>query len=135
MKQIYFSIFLILILFGGCKKEPGIGGDASIRGKVYSYRYNSTFTVKLSENYLPDTYVYLIYGNNISYGTRIKTTYDGAFEFKHLYEGKYKIYTYSKDSVAIVNGKVSPPNVAVIVDVDIKHKKDVFNAGTVKVFQ
>ena len=77
----------MLLMFSACSKDPGIGGEASIYGKVYALHYNSTFTVLLSEYYVPDTYVYLVYGDDINYGTRIKTNYNGEFEFNYLYPG------------------------------------------------
>ena len=102
----------MLLMFSACSKDAGIGGEASIYGKVYARHYNSTFTVLLSEYYVPDTYVYLVYGDDINYGTRIKTNYNGEFEFNYLYPGDYTIYTYSIDSAAIVNFAVDPPNMA-----------------------
>ncbi len=132
-----FSIFslVVLFIFNSCKKEPGIGGDASIYGKVYARHYNTTFTTKLTEHYLPDSYVYIIFGNNLSYGQRIKTTYKGEFEFKYLYQGDYTIYTYSIDSAAIVNHQIQPPDSAVVVKVSIKESDQQVNVGDLIVFK
>lgn len=95
-----------------------------ITGKVYARHYNSTFTVLLSEYYVPDTYVYIVYGDDINYGSRIKTNYDGEYAFEFLYPGDYKIYTYSIDSAAIMNGIADPPETAVIQTVAISDNKE-----------
>ena len=133
--KILLIIFLLAIIFlVSCKKEPGIGGDASIRGKVYVKHYNPQFSHLLGEYYGPDIYVYIIYGNNISYGSRIKSTYEGAFEFKYLYEGDYKVYAYSKDSSAVVNGLVRPDS-AVVRQVSITGRNDDADVGDIVIFQ
>lgn len=125
----------MLLMFSACSKDAGIGGEASIYGKVYARHYNSTFTVLLSEYYVPDTYVYLVYGDDINYGTRIKTNYNGEFEFNYLYPGDYTIYTYSIDSAAIVNFAVDPPNMAVIQQVFIEEKKSETEIGDLLIYQ
>lgn len=125
----------ILILFAGCAKEPGIGGNGTISGKVYAHHYNTTFTVLLNEYYVPDTYVYLVFGDNVNYGTRVKTNYKGEFEFNYLYEGTYTVYTYSVDSAAIVNFEVSPPDSAVVETVVLGSNKDAVDIGDMHIFQ
>src|SRR5438093_6287441 len=94
----------VLMLIVSCQKDPGIGGDASIKGSVFVKHYNTTFTQFISEYPGADVYVYLIFGNDISYDKRIKTTYDGQFEFKYLYKGDYTVYVYSIDSTLTVPG-------------------------------
>ena len=134
----YKFLLSILLLAGisimSCKKEPGIGGDASINGKVYVKHYNGTFSNLIAEYYAPDVYVYIIFGNDISYGKRIKTSYDGGFEFKYLYEGDYKIYAYSIDSAAVVNG-IYKPDSAVVKHVNISERKQEEDIGTLTIFQ
>jgi len=106
-----------------------------VNGTVYYKHYNSTFTNLISQNYLPDTYVYIIYGDNVNYGQRLKTNYKGEFEFKYLYKGNYKIYTYSLDSVAMVNGELPIADTAVLVDFSIQKRKEIMNLGTLNVFK
>jgi hypothetical protein len=102
-KRIFISITSavlissILILYS-CKKEAGTGGQASIRGKVYSNYYNKTFTTLIGAGYAPERDIYIIYGDNYSYNDRTRTNYDGSYEFKYLRKGMYKIYVYSSDS-------------------------------------
>lgn len=91
----FFAPFLFLF---GCKKEPGVGGNASISGKVIVRKYNATFTTYLGSYPAPDHYIYIVYGDHPGYDNRIKTDYDGNYRFQFLYPGKYQIYTYSLDS-------------------------------------
>ena len=133
--KIFLLLFLPTIVFClSCKKEPGIGGDASIQGRVYVKHYNTAFTQFISEYFGPDIYVYIIFGNDISYGKRIKTSYDGAFEFKYLYEGNYKVYSYSIDSAAVVNG-IYKPDSAVIKQVTITGRTQDKDIGSLTIFQ
>jgi len=135
MKKIScFVVIVLTIAFYGCQKEPGVGGDASIHGKIIRMHYNSTFTVLLDSSAFPDKYVYIIYGNNINYGQRLKTSYKGEFEFKHLYEGNYQIYTYTIDSLAKVKGAISPPDTVVTAEVNIKERKQVIDVGNLIVY-
>ena len=126
---------LTIFIFVSCKKEPGIGGDASIKGKVINRHYNTTFTTLLGESEYADTYVYIIFGDKINYGQRIKTNYKGEFEFEHLYKGTYHIYTYSLDSTAIVNGEVAPTDSAVVFDVNLTKRKEQNDLGNIVVFR
>ena len=88
MKRNLLSVLMLIgtgaFIFSACEKQPGSGGDASIKGSVFVTHYNSTFTEFISEYPGADIYVYIIYGDNISYGQRIKTNYQGDFEFKYL---------------------------------------------------
>jgi hypothetical protein len=131
------TVFIVTILFSSysCEKKPGVGGDAKINGKVYFKHYNSTFTTLIEEGYLADTYVYIVYGDQLSYGTRLKTNYKGEYEFKFLYPGKYKIYTYGLDSLAMVNAQM-PVNQRVTLDsCFITKRKEVISLSDLYVFK
>jgi hypothetical protein len=113
------GLFLILVLLlYSCEKEPGIGGKATVYGKVFVKEYNSTFTVFQEEYYGPDIWVYIIYGDDKDYGDRIKTGYDGTYEFKYLRPGTYHLYVYSKDSTLQTNAPVP-----VIQDIEVPDNK------------
>jgi hypothetical protein len=127
--KVLFIVFLAGLLLTSCTKEPGIGGNASISGRLYAKHYNSTFTVLLSEYPAPDEYVYLVFGDETNYGTRIKTNYKGEFEFNYLYPGSYTVYAYSIDSAAIVNFYVDPPEMAVIEEVTIDSRNAEIDLG------
>jgi len=126
---------ILLVILGSCSKEPGIGGESTIYGKVYAHHYNSTFTVLLSSYYVPDTYAYLVYGDDVNYGTRIKTNYNGEYEFEFLYPGDYTVYTYSLDSTAIVNGIPDPPETAVMYSITISDNGDMEVLPDLQIFQ
>lgn len=97
-KALIFGAFLVLLLVASCSKDAGEGGTSSIRGKVYAKYYNKTFTSLIGEAYAPDQDVYIIYGDDVTYGDKQKTCYDGSFEFKYLRKGTYKVYAYSLDT-------------------------------------
>lgn len=90
-------LFSLTVLVSSCKKTAGEGGRASIKGKVWVEDWNTGFTLKNGEYAGADEDVYIIYGNEVSYGDKVKTTYNGEFEFKYLRTGTYKVYVYSKD--------------------------------------
>ena len=135
---------ILLICFGllttfifSCKKEAGDGGKASLHGLVIGERiittpYVAPFLPIGTRQEYPAAYenVYIIYGNDISYGDKTETNGEGKFEFKYLREGSYKIYVYSKDST----GDASKPKFAVIKDVKVKSKKETVDAGFIKIF-
>ena len=111
---------LCFILIGlGCKPEAGEGGTSSIYGKVMVKDLNSSF-ILTGEYPGADEDVYIIYGDDISYGDRVRTNYNGEYEFKYLNKGKYRIYMYSEDSVYIQG---SSGDFAVIRDAEITSRK------------
>ena len=124
---IFFSLlFLAAVFMMACEKEPGEGGDSSIHGYVHVTDYNASFIFVQGEYDGADRYVYIIYGDDISYGDRIKTGPDGKFEFKYLRKGKYKVYVYSKDSTLAGISVVSK-------DIEITAKKQKVDAGTFEI--
>ncbi len=135
----YFKTILFLSIgsavFWTCKKDPGQGGNSFIRGKVYAKYYNKTFTAVLDSGYAPNVGVYIIYGNDVTYGDNQNTNYDGTYEFRYLRTGDYKIYAYSKDSTGAYNGKVNllAPPIAVIANVTIKSANQTVNVANLQV--
>lgn len=128
------SCFLLLsLLVFACKKEEGVGGKANIRGFVWLKEYNSSFSTLQLEREGYDQYVYIQYGDDISYGDRIKTSYDGRFEFKYLRPGKYKIYCYSLDPSDTDN--VKPEKTMVVMqEVEITSKKETIDLDTLIIY-
>jgi hypothetical protein len=99
----YTLIFIALAtLITSCKKEPGIGGDAEIRGQVWFYEPNGNGEGAGINAYYPaeDTYVYIVYGDNTGFDKRVKTDYNGNYRFPYLYPGDYTLYVYSLDTSA-----------------------------------
>ncbi len=117
-------------VIAGCSKDPGFGGDASITGHVRVRDYNTTFTQLIAEYPAEDTYVYLRFGDRPGYEDRVKTDYEGNFEFRFLYRGDYEIYLYSRDST------LTDPNeqVPVIRHLSISERKETVDLGTLIIF-
>lgn len=132
MKRLSLIIvpLLLIIINNSCSKEPGVGGNASIHGKVYAKYYDKYFTVLQGEGYAADKEVYIIYGDDLSYGDKVNTNYDGTYEFKYLRKGKYKVITYSKDSTLTIPSG----NYAVIVEGEISSNKQSLNLPDLIIF-
>ncbi|MCX6294935.1 MAG: hypothetical protein NTX97_02525 [Bacteroidetes bacterium] len=130
---ILFTIALTLIITS-CKKPAGEGGNSTITGKIHTTNYNSTFTVVNAVYDSPDQDVYIIYGDDATYGNKTKTGPDGVFEFKYLRKGNYKIYVYSKDKAAYLPG-INPPDVAVYKEGEITAKKQTVDFGTIEIIK
>ncbi|MHC1708686.1 MAG: hypothetical protein AB9842_14340 [Bacteroidales bacterium] len=113
-------LFILMGLASSCSKEEGEGGTSSLFGRVLVRDYNATFTVLQEEYYAPERDVYLIYGDDKTYSERVRTNYNGTYEFKYLRPGNYHIFVYSKDSTLQTNAPVP-----VIRDVNIpgNHKE------------
>lgn len=118
-----FSLFTV-ILSVSCKKPAGEGGNSSIKGNIWVEEWNATFTVHDSskDRVGMGEDVYIIYGDDVSYGDKKECSYDGTFEFKYLRKGTYTIYVYSKDP--------GPSGTkAIVKTVDITDKKQTVDAG------
>mgnify|MGYP003328825595 CR=1 FL=1 len=132
--KIFFLFAFASLFFFSCKKQPGIGGDATINGNVHAQHFNTTFTQFISEYPGADVYVYLVPGNDITYIKRIKTDYNGNYEFKFLYPGKYKVYAYSLDSSFSQHTSTSSGSIPVIDSTIISGRKDVITLDTIRIF-
>ena len=97
---------LLLLSTSSCEKEPGEGGNSSIYGKVIVRDYNAEFTYLKEEYPGRDVDVFIIYGDDKSVSNRVRTSYDGVYEFRYLRKGEYKIFAYSKDSTLMTNSVV-----------------------------
>ena len=116
------AIFFLVAssFFYSCKKEPGVGGHSSISGHLTIRHYNANFNQYLGTYDGADEYVYIVYGNHSGYDLRVKTDYNGNFEFNYLYPGDYTIYTYSLDStLQSLNG-----NIAVVQNIELGKRED-----------
>lgn len=142
MKKISISALALLIgLTLACKKPAGEGGTSTIRGTIYVRNYNSNFSTLLGTYPGGDWDVYIIYGDDATYGERTRSGPDGVFEFKYLRKGSYKVYAYSHDSVATVgpphsmtNPNVNAPDMAVFKTGEIKKKKETVDLGTFLIY-
>lgn len=105
MNKFWFNriavVFLaaIISVLASCKKYEGYGGNSTCTGKLKVRVYSRDFSIFKESHYVPNRYVYIIFGDEISYGDRVKTNYDGTFEFSNLKAGNYIVYAYSADTL------------------------------------
>ncbi|MFL5765382.1 MAG: hypothetical protein ACJ77K_15665 [Bacteroidia bacterium] len=103
MKRLAYIVIGLSALLSACKKGPGEGGKSKITGTVWVENYNSlnnpTDVYVLKNEYAgADKDVYLVFGDDISYGLKTKAGPTGQFEFDYLRAGKYTVYVQSKDT-------------------------------------
>ena len=93
----YFGLLALAALFilSSCKKEPGEGGLATIKGKLYAYEYNNYGEV-IDSGYVAGERVYISYGNDDNADDDVRTSYDGSFQFEWLQKGEYALWSISK---------------------------------------
>ncbi len=127
-RYLFLPALTFILAIASCNSGSGPGGQATITGKVYvKGNWNSTCTVYTDSStgfnsyYAPDIDVYLIYGDEPTYGDRVKTAPDGTFQFKYLRKGSYTVYSYSKDCNAVSG--TSPSR----AEVEITEKKQKVN--------
>mgnify|MGYP003598174557 CR=1 FL=1 len=92
----YLPVFLLplLVWLSACKKEPGTGGLATIRGRVYAYDVND-FGNRLDSGYYGGVRVYISYGDHAGVDDDVRTDFEGKYEFKWLQPGSYKVWVLS----------------------------------------
>jgi hypothetical protein len=128
--SLIFMVFLGILAFS-CKKEEGVGGTSSIKGKVIIRQYNANFTELTEQYYAPDEDVFIIYGNDEVYGDKVSTNYDGTYEFEFLREGDYSIFAYSEDSANYPTRHMIP----VIMHVRLSGKKETVQAQDIVILR
>lgn len=132
---LFICTLILTCAFIACKKGPGEGGNSSIIGKVQVLKLNSFLTDTLVIYGGYDEDIYIIYGDDISYGDRIRSGPDGRFEFKYLREGNYKIYVYSEDTLAAGFQDTVPDKYVVMKDTSISSKKQVVDIGILEIIK
>jgi outer membrane lipoprotein-sorting protein len=122
-KNIFATMLLVSILIS-CKKDAGDGGNSSINGKVNKDIRAVLTNAATLQRTVPaaDQEVYIVYGEHVSPDDKVQTNYDGEFEFLYLRPGKYKVYTFSKDtnSVAVTWDE---RHMVILDEVEIADKK------------
>ena len=119
--KIVLALLPVVLGLIACENGPGEGGTSTIRGKVITREYNGDFTILRGEYPAAKEDVYIIYGDDLVYGDKFETNYDGTYEFNYLLEGDYRVFAYSKDSDDLITNE----EVAVIRDVEITSKNQV----------
>jgi hypothetical protein len=116
----------VIALFSSCTNGPGPGGKASIQGTIKATRYVNNCTTNAGSFLAEDEDVYIIYGEDPSYGDRIKTGPGGVFHFKYLRPGKYTIYAYSTTCTVAQRE-------AVLMEVEITDKNQALITDTLRI--
>ena len=130
----HLSIYLLLaagILSGGCKKDPGAGGKASIKGRIYVKDYNTAVTTLLSEYYGAGENVYICYGESQAASNDVNSGSDGSFEFKYLRTGHYTVFVMTRDTSIKYSG--ADTEIPLKFSVDISSKKEIKDLGTITI--
>jgi len=136
MKKTICGLSIFILLFSAsCKKQAGEGGQATIRGKVIERKMSDGFTF-FGQYVAADKTVYIVYGDDATYGNDTKTGPDGVFEFQYLRKGNYKVYTYSNDSAGSVGPPVnlSAPKIAISKSVEITSRKQLVETGNIVIY-
>jgi len=121
-KSLLLPFLAIALLFTSCKKEEGVGGSATIKGKVHVTEYNNSGVATGRDYYGSDFDVYIIYGEGSNmYDDFVRTSFDGSFEFRYLRPGSYRIFVYSKN----VAPSATEPVSEVMQTVEITDKKQI----------
>jgi hypothetical protein len=132
--KILFFFSVTMLVSVSCTKEPGVGGSASVSGKVFAIDYTSLGGLD-GEYYAQDYKVYLIYGNEGgAYDDDVNTSHDGSFEFKYLQKGAYELFVYSDYSYC------SPPcdnigDSVISVKFQITDKKQELNLSDITILK
>jgi hypothetical protein len=105
-------------------KEANDDGNNSIRGKVMIKEYDHTFTDFRGQYYAGDEDVYISFGDNGYYNDRIRSSFDGSFQFNNLRKGKYKVFVFSKDST-----RKQANDIPVIREVTVSGKNELISVG------
>jgi hypothetical protein len=103
-------------------------GTAKIKGRVKVIDYLEASLPNLvveKSYYVAEQEVYLTYGDHSYYDERIRTQYDGTFEFGKLIPGDYLVFLYSDD----VSGESD--KVAVKLEVKITSLEQVVDLGEI----
>ncbi len=105
-RSLLFILQLLTIscIITSCEKEEGEGGNATIFGIVYKViddgkiiqQADGSYTFDKDTIIAKDEDVYIIYGeHDFGYDDKTSTAFDGTYCFKHLYAGKYTLYSLS----------------------------------------
>lgn len=94
MRYLIILIATTVLLGASCTKEEGVGGQASVSGKLQEHLFVGT----LDQGTIgaQGTDIYIIYGTDDGiFDDKVETGYSGDFEFNYLRPGNYTIYAFS----------------------------------------
>lgn len=137
MKKLVVLISIIVfIVSSSCKQQPGQGGMATIQGKVIERKMSADFSHCLGQYPAADFNVYIIYGDDVTYGNNINTGPDGTYQFQYMRKGSYKIYVYGNDSARTLGPPINAnaPKMAVYKDANVTSRKETVEVETIVVY-
>lgn len=115
--------------FISCTKEPGVGGSATISGKLHAIYVEEGSFDTLETSAFPDQRVYIIYGDGSTQDDDTRTSPDGSFKFQFLNPGDYSIYSYSE---TLTHPSGTTP---IYVNTNVGKKQDDVNVGVIEVIK
>lgn len=118
---------LSVLLFGGCTPDAGLGGMATVTGVVMVEDWNPTFTSINSVYPAMREDVFLVFGDEPTFGEDVETHFDGTFRFQYLYPGKYTVYAYSDRLATPGNTNMREP---VVMSFEITEKRQILTLDT-----
>ncbi len=126
MRALLPVLACLCVLFAACKKEPGVGGQAEIRGYVLRQNVNG-LGAPIGDAYpYPETRVYIVYGDHDFYDNDVRTGPDGLYVFHWLRTGNYKVFTYGE----CLGADCPSGQVQLLSSVTIKDKSEVVTVPT-----
>lgn len=115
-----------------CKKPPGPGGRATIKGTVFKKDFDSQYRYQISSGPASGQKVNIIYGSTVV-GKNVTTDEKGNFEFRFLNRGHYRVFVNSIDTSYKMKGNKT--NIPVIRNVDITNTKQVVTVDPIIINQ
>lgn len=119
-------VFVTLLVTNSCKKTPGQGGNAQIKGTFWVRQYDPFFTIITGRYPAINQTIYLFFGDETSPGVTVNTNDQGEFQFDYLRKGKYRVVAYSRQYRATTT---TPASYAVETVVNLSKRKEVKDIG------
>jgi len=114
-----FSIVVfitVLTTATSCKKTPGEGGNAQIKGVFWIRNYDPFFTYVTGRYPAVNKSVYLFFGDDVSPGMNVNTNANGEFAFTYLRTGKYRVVAYNQRLSTSTQAGQYPTEIIVNID-------------------
>ena len=99
MKKLIIILSLVTVTLGfvSCNKDAGVGGNATIQGKVFKVLHNDDdYDLSTDTLVAAKQDVFIVYGDDGFVGDDVETGEDGSFRFRYLTPGDYTVYAYSE---------------------------------------
>jgi len=126
MKKYFLFALIFSNILLSCSKPEGLGGRSAIIGKVH---LTDNTGANQGVYFVPEYNVYIIYGTKDDiYDDKVKTNFDGSFQFNNLRKGSYRIYAYSTNNN-------TPSGVEPIFKAADISKHETFDVGTIEVIK